>query len=172
MLLLTCYSSSLRALVTSLLWADPWHISASSIETAAGNCLLARRNGSHTETQVQNKGLQHQLRNPEKNPSTLPFVSLLVHSKIWNTKLYASKPIYTSGKDVACKYKSLLAYEKLHCRRQHIPQIQALCIWEARDTTSSLSLQTNSATPHFYLDFLACIINKFYSWASNNELWV
>lgn len=97
-LLLTCYSRSLRALVTSLLWADPWHISASSTGTGAGNCLLARRNGSHTQTWVQNKGLQHQFRNPEKNPNILPSVSLLVHSKIWHTKLHASKPIYTFWK--------------------------------------------------------------------------
>lgn len=65
---------------TSVLWADPWHISASSIETAAGNCLPARRNGSHTETWVQTEVLQHQLRNPEKK-NIPPSVSLLVHLK-------------------------------------------------------------------------------------------
>lgn len=153
-LLLTCYSRSLRALVTSLLWADPWHISASSTGTAAGNCLLGRRNGSHTETWVQNEELQHQFRNPEKNPNILPSVSLLVHKRSDTQSSMPQSLSTLSGKDVACKYKSLLAYEKPHCRRQHIPQMQALCIWEARDTISSVSLQTNSATLHFYLDFL------------------
>lgn len=77
-----------------------------------------------------------------------------------------------SIKDVACIYKSLLAYEKAHCRTQYIPSTQAL--WEVKDTISShVSLQTNSATLHFYLDFLACIVNKFYFCASSkSQLWV
>lgn len=108
---LTCYSSSLRALATSLLWADPWHISASSIETAAGNCVLARRNGSCTETWVQSEGLQHQLRNPEKKSTFYPLSSCLFTARSETQNSMPQSLSTLSGKDVACKYKSLLAQE-------------------------------------------------------------
>lgn len=118
------------------------------------------------------RGCNTSLETQKKTPALYPLSPYLFIARSETQSSMPQSLSTLSGKDIACKHKSLLAYEKLHCRRQHIPQIQALCIWEARDTTSSLSLQTNSSTPHFYPDFLACIINKFYSWASNNELWV
>lgn len=108
---------------------------------------------------------------PRKKPFT--FYPLSPCMFIARSEMQSSTPgslSTLSGKDVACKYKSLLAQEKPHCRRQHT--MKSLCIWEARGSISSVSLHTNSAALHFCLDFLACIINKFYSWASNNERWV
>lgn len=161
---------------TSLLWADPWHISASPMETAAGNCLVARRNGSGHKHECTVRGCNSSWET-QKKPRKKPHIP----NALWPCLLIArsetqssvSQSLSTlSGKDVACKYKSLLAQEKSHCRRQHIPWIQALCIWKARGSTSSVNPHTNSAALHFYLDLPACIINKSYSWASNNEPWV
>lgn len=77
-----------------------------------------------------------------------------------------------SGKDVACKYKSLLAYEKPHCRRQHIPRMMNPVYLGSKRHNLFCKSTDKFCNSSFLSRFSAYIINKFYSWASNNELWV
>lgn len=112
---LTCQSSSLRALVTPLLWADPWHISASSMETAAGNCLQPGETGHGQKQECTVRGC-----NTRKKPPTFyPLSSCLSIAKSETQRSLPQSLSALSGKDAACKYQSLLAQEKPHCRRQH-----------------------------------------------------
>lgn len=181
MLSCKCYTSSLRALVISLLWADPRQISALSTLIRNSSRILpdsyekciTYKNVIALKAKMQNEGTATPSQKSRRTPIYLSSPCLSI-PRYETTNSMPQSLSTLSIKDAACIYKPLLAYEKARCRRQYISSTQALRIGAVRDTISShVSLQANSAALHFYLDFLACIVNKFYFCASNkNQLWV
>lgn len=125
---LACQSSSLRALVTPLLWADPWHISASSMETAAGNCLQPGEMGHGQKQECTVRGCNTR----KKTPTFYPLSSCLFIAKSETQSSIHLKAYLHFLERMLLVNTNLFLPKKNHTVKGNTPWIQALCIWEAR----------------------------------------